>query len=218
MILDLKDIGKVDFTVPVVVVTGSRHFEGRGSSIPHLIRDLFADIWEYRLKSSDTETPSKVYLYHGGAKGADERGELGPVYGAQWRSWATANGTKVDQIAAVMKSLKENPDSRRHIVCAWNPGEVDQMALPPCHAMFQFYVHSGRLSCQLYQRSADLFLGVPFNIASYALLTMMMAQVLGYELGDFVHTLGDAHIAMKTLPWRTISITRPFVPQSPSRL
>lgn len=125
---------------------------------------------------------------------ADENGNLGPVYGHQWRSWPAPDGRKIDQLAAVINSLKNNPDSRRHIVSAWNPAEVDQMALPPCHSLFQFYVADGKLSCQLYQRSADVFLGVPFNIASYALLTMMIAQECGYELGDFVHTLGDAHI------------------------
>ena len=125
---------------------------------------------------------------------ADENGDLGPVYGYQWRSWPNPNGEDIDQIAQVVNSLKNNPDSRRHIVSAWNPAEVDQMALPPCHSLFQFYVADGRLSCQLYQRSADLFLGVPFNIASYALLTMMMAQVTGLKVGEFVHTLGDVHI------------------------
>jgi thymidylate synthase len=125
---------------------------------------------------------------------ADENGDLGPVYGHQWRSWPAPDGRKIDQLAAVINSLKNNPDSRRHIVSAWNPAEVDQMALPPCHSLFQFYVADGKLSCQLYQRSADVFLGVPFNIASYALFTMMIAQECGYELGDFVHTLGDAHI------------------------
>ena len=125
---------------------------------------------------------------------ADENGDLGPVYGYQWRSWPNPNGQSIDQISQVVNSLKNNPDSRRHIVSAWNPAEVDQMALPPCHSLFQFYVADGKLSCQLYQRSADLFLGVPFNIASYALLTMMMAQVTGLKLGEFVHTLGDVHI------------------------
>lgn len=125
---------------------------------------------------------------------ADENGELGHVYGYQWRSWPTPDGKNIDQIEAIVRSLKENPDSRRHIVSAWNVAEVDQMALPPCHALFQFYVVNGKLSCQLYQRSADVFLGVPFNIASYALLTMMMAQVTGLEAGEFIHTLGDAHI------------------------
>ena len=125
---------------------------------------------------------------------ADEDGELGPVYGVQWRSWPTPDGGQIDQIARVVESLKTSPDSRRHIVTAWNPAEVDQMALPPCHAMFQFYVADGRLSCQLYQRSADLFLGVPFNIASYALLTLMVAQQTGLEPGEFVWTGGDCHI------------------------
>jgi len=125
---------------------------------------------------------------------ADEDGELGPVYGYQWRSWPTPNGESIDQITGLIKSLKENPNSRRHIVSAWNPALVDDMALPPCHTMFQFYVADGKLSCQLYQRSADIFLGVPFNIASYSLLTMMLAQVCDLEAGDFVHTFGDAHI------------------------
>ena len=125
---------------------------------------------------------------------ADENGELGPVYGVQWRSWPTPDGGSIDQIAGVVEQIKSNPNSRRIIVSAWNPALVDQMALPPCHALFQFYVADGKLSCQLYQRSADIFLGVPFNIASYALLTMMMAQVCDLKPGDFVHTLGDAHL------------------------
>ncbi len=125
---------------------------------------------------------------------ADANGDLGPVYGVQWRSWPTPDGRKIDQISQLIDRIKNNPDSRRHIVSAWNVAEVDHMALPPCHALFQFYVANGKLSCQLYQRSADLFLGVPFNIASYALLTMMVAQVCNLELGDFVHTFGDAHI------------------------
>ena len=125
---------------------------------------------------------------------ADKDGNLGPIYGAQWRSWPTADAGHVDQIANILKDLKENPYSRRHIVTAWNPAVIDQMALPPCHCLFQFYVAEGRLSCQLYQRSADIFLGVPFNIASYALLTMMIAQVVGLKSGEFVHTLGDAHL------------------------
>lgn len=125
---------------------------------------------------------------------ADENGDLGPVYGVQWRSWPAPDGGSIDQIHNVIESLKKNPDSRRHIVSAWNPALVDEMALPPCHALFQFYVANGKLSCQLYQRSADIFLGVPFNIASYALLTHMVAQVVGLEPGDFVHTFGDAHI------------------------
>jgi len=125
---------------------------------------------------------------------ADKQGNLGPVYGYQWRNWPKPDGTHIDQIAQVVESIKKNPDSRRLIVSAWNVADVDQMKLPPCHAFFQFYVADGRLSCQLYQRSADIFLGVPFNIASYALLTMMVAQVCDLQLGDFVHTLGDAHI------------------------
>ena len=125
---------------------------------------------------------------------ADDKGELGPVYGHQWRSWPTQNGETVDQITQVVEQIKNTPDSRRLIVSAWNVGEVNKMALPPCHSLFQFYVAEGKLSCQLYQRSADIFLGVPFNIASYSLLTMMMAQVCGLEAGDFVHTFGDAHL------------------------
>lgn len=125
---------------------------------------------------------------------ADEEGNLGPVYGAQWRHWRCEDGTEIDQIANLMNQLRNNPDSRRLIVSAWNVAQVDKMALPPCHSLFQFYVVNNRLSCQLYQRSADLFLGVPFNIASYALLTMMIAKVCGFELGDFVHTFGDVHI------------------------
>ena len=125
---------------------------------------------------------------------ADSSGDLGPVYGKQWRRWETADGRTIDQIGRLLDGLRNNPDSRRHIVSAWNPGEIDGMALPPCHAMFQFYVANGRLSCQLYQRSADIFLGVPFNIASYALLLMMVAQVCGYRAGDFVWTGGDCHL------------------------
>lgn len=125
---------------------------------------------------------------------ADENGDLGPVYGHQWRSWPTADGATIDQISNLIKSIKTNPDSRRLIVSAWNVSDVENMALPPCHTIFQFYVLNGKLSCQLYQRSADIFLGVPFNIASYALLTMMVAQVCDLELGDFIHTFGDAHL------------------------
>jgi thymidylate synthase len=130
---------------------------------------------------------------------ADDRGELGPVYGSQWRSWPAPDGRHIDQIAAVIDSIRKNPDSRRHIVSAWNVAEIDQMKLPPCHALFQFYVADGKLSCQLYQRSADVFLGVPFNIASYALLTMMVAQVTGLVAHEFVHTLGDAHLYLNHL-------------------
>ncbi|HMM65095.1 MAG TPA: thymidylate synthase [Mesorhizobium sp.] len=125
---------------------------------------------------------------------ADEKGDLGPVYGKQWRSWPAPDGRHIDQIAWLLREIRENPQSRRLIVSAWNPAEVEQMALPPCHCLFQFYVSQGRLSCQLYQRSADIFLGVPFNIASYALLTMMVAQVSGLKAGEFIHTLGDAHL------------------------
>ncbi|MGI6856654.1 thymidylate synthase [Mesorhizobium sp. 1B3] len=125
---------------------------------------------------------------------ADENGDLGPVYGAQWRSWPAPDGRSIDQIASLLLQIRKNPNSRRLIVSAWNPAEVEAMALPPCHCLFQFYVSEGRLSCQLYQRSADIFLGVPFNIASYALLTMMIAQVTGLEPGEFIHTLGDAHL------------------------
>jgi thymidylate synthase len=130
---------------------------------------------------------------------ADENGELGPVYGHQWRHWRTAEGGEIDQIARLIETLKSKPDSRRHLVSAWNPAEVDRMALPPCHALFQFYVAGGRLSCQMYQRSADLFLGVPFNIASYALLTLMVAQVTGLKPAEFVLTLGDAHLYLNHL-------------------
>ena len=125
---------------------------------------------------------------------ADENGDLGPVYGHQWRSWPAADGRVIDQLSQVIETLRTNPSSRRMVISAWNPGELDKMALPPCHCLFQFYVADGKLSCQLYQRSADTFLGVPFNIASYALLTMMMAQVCGLQPGEFIHTLGDAHI------------------------
>jgi thymidylate synthase len=139
---------------------------------------------------------------------ADADGELGPVYGYQWRSWPTPDGRHVDQIAAVIQSLEKNPDSRRHIVNAWNVADVERMALPPCHTMFQFYVADGRLSCQLYQRSADVFLGVPFNIASYALLTHMVARVTGLEPGDLVHTLGDAHLYLNHLDQARLQLTR----------
>lgn len=139
---------------------------------------------------------------------ADENGELGPVYGKQWRSWEAPDGRSIDQISQLIEALKRNPDSRRHIVSAWNPSEVDRMALPPCHALFQFYVAGGKLSCQLYQRSADIFLGVPFNIASYALFTMMVAQVCGYELGDFVWTGGDCHLYTNHLEQTQLQLSR----------
>ena len=139
---------------------------------------------------------------------ADENGDLGPVYGQQWRSWQTRDGRTIDQITQVIEQIKTNPDSRRLIVNAWNVGEIDRMALPPCHCFFQFYVANGKLSCQLYQRSADIFLGVPFNIASYALLTMMVAQVTGLEPGDFVHTLGDAHIYLNHIEQVKLQLER----------
>lgn len=143
---------------------------------------------------------------------ADEHGELGPVYGSQWRSWKTADGRSVDQISSLIDGIKNNPDSRRHIVNAWNVGEINRMALPPCHTMFQFYVADNKLSCQLYQRSADVFLGVPFNIASYALLTMMIAQVTDLELGDFVHTFGDAHLYSNHVEQATEQLSREVLP------
>jgi thymidylate synthase len=143
---------------------------------------------------------------------ADEEGNLGPVYGKQWRFWETSDGRTVDQITNVINQIKNNPDSRRHLVVAFNPGDVDRMALPPCHAFFQFYVADGKLSCQLYQRSADIFLGVPFNIASYALLVHMVAQVCNLEVGDFVHTLGDAHIYSNHMEQVDLLLTRPFKP------
>ncbi|MDY7095721.1 MAG: thymidylate synthase [Acidobacteriota bacterium] len=139
---------------------------------------------------------------------ADEDGELGPVYGSQWRSWPTADGGSIDQITQVQEQIRSNPDSRRHIVSAWNVGQLEEMALPPCHLLFQFYVAEGKLSCQLYQRSADLFLGVPFNIASYALLTMMMARATGLEPGDFVHTFGDVHLYRNHLEQARLQLTR----------
>ena len=139
---------------------------------------------------------------------ADENGNLGPVYGSQWRSWPTPDGQTIDQIKEIIRQIKETPDSRRIIVSAWNVGEIKNMALPPCHAFFQFYVADNKLSCQLYQRSADTFLGVPFNIASYALLTMMVAQVCKLELGDFVHTLGDAHLYLNHIEQAQLQISR----------
>lgn len=172
----------------------------------HMKSILYELLWFLR-----GETNVKWLQQHGVTiwdEWADPQGELGRVYGAQWRSWRRPDGSTLDQIQQVVQSLKTNPDSRRHIVSAWNPGEVEQMALPPCHAFFQFYVAQNRLSCQLYQRSADLFLGVPFNIASYAALTMMMAQVCDLQLGDFVHTLGDAHIYSNHLEQVDLQLTR----------
>ena len=152
------------------------------------------------------------YLQDNGVKiwneWADKNGNLGPIYGYQWRSWPTPDGQHIDQISQIIDSIQNNPNSRRHIVSAWNVGELSKMALPPCHILFQFYVANGKLSCQLYQRSADIFLGVPFNIASYALLTQMVAQVTGLELGDFVHTLGDAHIYNNHMEQVQLQLTR----------
>jgi thymidylate synthase len=159
--------------------------------------------------SGDTNTG---YLNDNGVKiwneWADENGNLGPVYGSQWRSWRADGGRKIDQLQNVISSIKDAPDSRRHIVSAWNVGELDKMALPPCHILFQFYVADGRLSCQLYQRSADIFLGVPFNIASYALLTHMVAKVTGLKPGDFIHTLGDAHIYLNHIEQVRLQLSR----------
>ena len=149
---------------------------------------------------------------------ADENGELGPVYGYQWRSWPTADGRSLDQISQLLTNLQHNPTSRRHIVSAWNVADVDEMALPPCHCLFQFFVADGKLSCQLYQRSADIFLGVPFNIASYALLTMMVAQVTGYEPGEFIHTLGDAHLYLNHLEQTELQLSRQPYPLPEMRL
>ena len=159
--------------------------------------------------SGDTNTK---YLIDNGIRiwneWADKDGNLGPVYGYQWRNWPTGEGKKIDQLMNVIDSIKKTPDSRRHIVSAWNVGELDKMSLPPCHLMFQFYVAGGKLSCQMYQRSADIFIGVPFNIASYALLTLMVAQVTGLKPGDFVHTLGDAHIYMNHMEQVKLQLTR----------
>jgi len=139
---------------------------------------------------------------------ADKDGNLGPIYGYQWRSWPAADGRKIDQLSEVINSIKKSPDSRRHIISAWNVGDIEKMALPPCHVMFQFYVAGGKLSCQLYQRSCDIFIGVPFNIASYALLTLMVAQITGLKPGDFVHTLGDAHIYLNHIDQVKLQLTR----------
>jgi thymidylate synthase len=149
---------------------------------------------------------------------ADARGDLGPVYGQQWRSWPARDGGTIDQIANLVLTIRRNPDSRRLIVTAWNPADVERMALPPCHCLFQFYVANGTLSCQLYQRSADVFLGVPFNIASYALLTMMLAQATGYQPGEFIHTLGDAHLYLNHLDQARLQLTRSPRPLPTMRL
>lgn len=160
-------------------------------------------------------TDNKVRIWN---EWADENGDLGPVYGKQWRSWATPDGRTIDQITQVIHSIKHNPNSRRHIVTAWNPADVEDMALPPCHCLFQFYVADGQLSCQLYQRSADVFLGVPFNIASYALLTMMMAQVCGLKPGTFVHTFGDVHLYNNHVDQARLQLQREPFPLPTMRL
>lgn len=149
---------------------------------------------------------------------ADETGDLGPVYGKQWRAWPTPDGRTIDQLSAVVEQIRQHPDSRRHLVTAWNPADVDRMALPPCHCLFQFYAAEGRLSCQLYQRSADVFLGVPFNIASYALLTLMVAQVTGLKPGEFIHTFGDAHLYLNHLDQADLQLTRTPYPLPTMRL
>jgi thymidylate synthase len=172
----------------------------------HLRSIIYELLW---LLSGDTNikylTDNKVTIWN---EWADANGDLGPVYGAQWRSWPGRDGSTIDQIAAAVARLKASPDSRRHLVTAWNPADVDEMALPPCHCLFQFYVANGRLSCQLYQRSADIFLGVPFNIASYALLTHMMAHVTGLGVGEFIHTLGDAHLYLNHLDQAKMQLER----------
>ena len=171
--------------------------------IPSIIHEL---LWFIR---GDTNigylNENKVKIWNAWA---DENGDLGHIYGYQWRSWPSADGKKTDQLAQVIKSLRSDPDSRRHVVSAWNAGDLENMALPPCHILFQFYVADGRLSCQLYQRSADIFLGVPFNIASYSLLTMMIAQVTGLQPGEFIHTLGDSHIYLNHIEQVKLQLTR----------
>ena len=175
----------------------------------HLRSIIYELLW---LLSGDTNIrflhDNKVTIWD---EWADDKGDLGPIYGAQWRSWPGRDGGVIDQITDTVQRIKKNPDSRRHIVTAWNPADVDKMALPPCHCLFQFYVANGKLSCQLYQRSADIFLGVPFNIASYAMLTHMMAHVTGLKAGEFVHTLGDAHLYLNHLDQVDMQLARkPF--------
>ena len=189
---DRTGTGTISLFGPQMRFDLSRGFPAITTKKLHLKSIIYELLWFLRGESN------VAYLKRNGVRiwdeWADDEGELGPVYGVQWRSWPTAESRQVDQIRDVVEQIKQNPDSRRLIVSAWNVGQIGQMALPPCHLLFQFYVADGRLSCQLYQRSADMFLGVPFNIASYALLTMMMAQVTGLAAGEFVHTLGDAHI------------------------
>ncbi len=174
----------------------------------YLIANNLADTFPMYSEEWTAQMGKYVEQIKNDAAFAEQWGDLGPVYGKQWRRWEGADGKMHDQIVQVLESLKKNPDGRRHIVCAWNPGEISSMALPPCHCLFQFYVAEGKLSCQLYQRSADIFLGVPFNIASYSLLTHMMAQVLGYGVGDFVHTLGDAHLYLNHLEQTNEQLSR----------
>ncbi|MCL1826060.1 MAG: thymidylate synthase [Betaproteobacteria bacterium] len=169
----------------------------KGDTSVHYLRDHGVSIWD---------------------EWADENGELGPVYGKQWRRWESADGRAIDQISTLVENLKNHPNSRRHLVTAWNPGEIDRMALPPCHALFQFYVANGKLSCQLYQRSADIFLGVPFNIASYALLTLMLAQVCGYRPGEFIWTGGDCHLYLNHLDQTREQLARELRPLPAMRL
>ncbi len=180
----------------------------------HLKSIIYELLWFLR---GDTNT---AYLREHGVtiwnEWADEQGDLGPIYGSQWRSWRRPDGTTIDQLARVLEQLRSNPDSRRMIVSAWNVADLEEMALPPCHLLFQFYVAEGRLSCQLYQRSADVFLGVPFNIASYSLLTLMVAQVAGLEPGDFIHTLGDAHLYDNHLDQAKLQLSRE--PRSPPQM
>lgn len=207
------------------VVKGDRTGTGTRSVFGHQMRFRLADGFpvvttkKVHLRSVVTELlwflrgdTNTAYLHEHGVRiwdeWADESGNLGPVYGYQWRSWPTPNGPHIDQLAQVIEQIRGNPDSRRHLVSAWNVADLERMALPPCHTFFQFYVADGRLSCQLYQRSADVFLGVPFNIASYALLTHMVAQVTGLGVGDFVHTLGDAHLYLNHLDQAREQLTR----------
>ena len=184
----------------------STHFPALTTKKLHLRSIIHENLWFLK---GDTNIK---YLQDNGVsiwnEWADENGDLGPVYGYQWRSWPAPNGEHVDQITQIVDQLKNNPDSRRHLVTAWNPALVEDMALPPCHCLFQFYVANGKLSCQLYQRSADIFLGVPFNIASYAMLTMMLAQVTGLKPGEFIHTLGDAHIYHNHFDQAKLQLTR----------
>ena len=171
------------------------------------IRSIIYELLWFLQGDTNTKylTDNKVKIWN---DWADKDGNLGPIYGYQWRSWPTANGQHIDQISQVIESIKNNPNSRRHIISAWNVGELENMALPPCHILFQFYVADGKLSCQLYQRSADIFLGVPFNIASYSLLLMMMAQVTELKVGEFVHTLGDAHIYQNHIEQVKLQLSR----------